>query len=591
MKIKTKRKALYELLKGIFAAARSGQKLPMCTIFLLLHSTLHVLLSLETIHTTFSSIGNIIARNNSKHSTTTFVRQLSYAIIMLNFFINVVGYIFLIRLYKHSIRYIFNREIPPTIMECIPSFCAHLSLLRPLEIIFRYLTYRWRVLPDVIVLGEVRCGTTSLCQHFASLRQRRGRRQHNNNNNNQQRAKTPIIDCHTPFCLWAHPELDHKETFFFVGHYLGYVTPEAYRMCFPLKITRWFNEMKWKLMNRYYEIRIGEQSSTTMQPPLFMTFDGCAQYLTSPTAAALIAEAYRAANEPPPILISCVREPIDQARSWWRYENNAMVWGDSMSLTKYNKELRGDHYPPVTSDDALKFSLNSSTTTKLYKRAEYLFSAQLQNNNNNNNNNTLEEATKRNISVTIPYWAMTWPCGQLSGIGRNALFVENIMRYEKTFQHVFFSRRNNDNNITHHHQQQQQQQQQQNNENENEKKLVYVNIMPMKYLSNETLLKSFLFGILKKVSNRRARHNKENIDPEFENALYRFIYKKNTITTGVHRNAAAAAATAAAATTVRHDENHSYSKEERFSKQSEDFFQVEKQKLLPLCQVNNITWI
>ena len=95
----------------------------------------------------------------------------------------------------------------------------------------------------------------------------------------------------------------------------------------------------------------------------------------------------------------------------------------------------------------------------------------------------------------------------------------------------------------------------------------------MKYLSNDTLLKSFLFDILKKVSNRRARHKKKNIDPEFDSDLYRFI--KNTITTGVHRNAAAA----------------TYSKEELFSKQSEDFFQVEKQKLLSLCQVNNITWI
>jgi hypothetical protein len=29
------------------------------------------------------------------------------------------------------------------------------------------------------------------------------------------------IKCYTPFCAWNVPELDHKETFFFVGHYLG----------------------------------------------------------------------------------------------------------------------------------------------------------------------------------------------------------------------------------------------------------------------------------------------------------------------------------------------------------------------------------
>jgi len=288
-----------------------------------------------------------------------------------------------------------------------------------------------------------------------------------------------------------------------------------------------------------------------------MTFDGCAQYLTSPTASALIAEAYRAADQPPPVLIACVREPIDQARSWWRYENNAMIWGESMSLKEYNKDLRGEHYPPISSDDALGFSRNS-TTINLYKRAEYLFSQ-----------NILKESTERKVSVILPNWAMTWPGGQLAGIGRNALFVENIMRYEKTFQLVFSSRNNK---IA---------QQQQDKKNSIEKKLEYVSIMPIKYLSNETLLRSFLSDILKKVSKRQVRHNtgndKENVD--FEKLRHIFMFDKNTITTGVHRNAAVV---------VSHDENSTYSKHERFSKESEDFFQVEKEKLLSLCQVNTI---
>jgi len=528
MRTVTKRKAVYELLRGILESARNGQTLSICTIFLLVHSTLHVTLSLNRMFSDYSM---------------TFLHQLSKTIIMLNFSINVIGYVLLIKLYKHSIRHIFNREIPSTIMECIPSFCAHISLLRPLEIIFRYCTYRWRVLPDVIVLGEVRCGTTSLCQHFALLRR--------SNNNNDWNT----IDCHTPFCLWAHPELDHKESFFFVGHYLGYVTPEAYRMCFPLKITKWFSEKKWKWVNSYNYYFRGKKSLTTIPPSIFMTFDGCAQYLTSPTASSLIAEAYRAADQPPPVLIACVREPIDQARSWWRYENNAMIWGESMSLRKYNTDLRGEHYPPMSSDDALRFSRNC-TTINLYKRAEYLFSQ-----------NTLKQATERKVPVILPNWAMTWPGGQLAGIGRNAHFVENIMRYEKIFQLVFSSR---DNKIN--------QQKQQDEIINIEKKLEYVNIMPMKYLSNETLLRSFLFDILKKVSKREVRHyngNKENVD--HEKLSHIFMFENNTITTGVHRNAAVV---------VRHDENSTYSKHERFSKESEDFFQVEKEKLLSLCQVN-----
>jgi hypothetical protein len=52
--------------------------------------------------------------------------------------------------------------------------------------------------------------------------------------------------------------------------------------------------------------------------------DGCAQYLSSPSAPYLIAQAYREAGQPPPVLIACVRNPADQALSWWDYEKNGM---------------------------------------------------------------------------------------------------------------------------------------------------------------------------------------------------------------------------------------------------------------------------
>ena len=149
-----------------------------------------------------------------------------------------VGYTVLTLLYQHSITTIFNRMIPTIQRDdegyflsmpppAVKSFVTHLAMLRPLEIVFRFITAPLRVLPDVIILGEVRCGTTNLCGHIVAL----------------SSASTPSdvdmkIKCYTPFCPWVHPELDHKESFYFVGHYLGMVDPYFYRMAFPLKVNR-----------------------------------------------------------------------------------------------------------------------------------------------------------------------------------------------------------------------------------------------------------------------------------------------------------------------------------------------------------------
>jgi hypothetical protein len=496
------KRALRTLVGGIFASARNGQTLPLLTVLLILHSIVHVLVVVW------------VSVRSSSWTVNFPLYRMSYTIFLGNFYLNIVGYIFLIRLYKHSVSNIFNRKLPATVSECIPSFCAHLSLLRPLEILYRFLTYRWRVLPDVIVLGEVRCGTTSLCQHLAMLRKH-------------------DIDCHTPFCLWAHPELDHKETFFFVGHYLGFVTPEAYRMCFPLKITKWWRDMKWQVIN----LCRGDRS--LVHPP-FMTFDGCAQYLTSPTAPALIAEAYRAANQAPPVLIACVRNPSDQTLSWWRYENNAMVWGDSMGLTAYDKELRGAGYPPKSIDNALKLS-SSKETSDLYDRAECLFSPY-----------SLMRATAENKHAVLPPWAMTWPGGQLSGIGRNADYVKNIMRYEESFRNVF-SKSNNAAQQTN-------------------KTVKYVNIMPIEYLRDRNLLKSFLYDILMQVSTRGSKEEKLR----FESALQRYILERDAIGF-FHRNAIPKQWT-------------SCSSRENLSKESIDIFEAKKESIRALCEQNGVTW-
>lgn len=140
------------------------------------------------------------------------------------------GWAILILMYRHSITTVFNRKVP-TISEsedkyywrsphpAVQSFNEHLLMVRPLELLFRFITAPLRVLPDVLVLGETRCGTTNLCAILSSS------------------LPDEKIKCYTPFSSLAHPELDHKESFYLVGHYLGIVDPYFYRMAFPLKVS------------------------------------------------------------------------------------------------------------------------------------------------------------------------------------------------------------------------------------------------------------------------------------------------------------------------------------------------------------------
>ena len=344
----------YELLRHVLVAALRGQLLPQLSIVFAIHvcaSQMHIVQS-------------------DMHSW-------SHPLLSATGLLVLSGYVLLVALYRHSIRTIFNSKVPS---RFLPSFAVHMEMMKPLEIIWRYLTYRFRVLPDIIVLGEVRCGTTSLCQHLAS-----------------------INGCHAPFCLWRHPELDRKETFYFVGHYLGVVDPRKYSMCFPLAITRFF-------------------SRRILRRPFF-TFDGCAQYLSSPSAPYLIAKAYNDAGQPPPVLVACVRDPLEQTLSWWNYENSAIAWGETMGLVDWNTEIRTKDYPPHTLYEAIAFSLSDEVET-MYRRAEDL---------SNENHG---------VAKTLPDWALTWPGGQLSGIGRNGRFAANIGRYERVFSHVFGESKN-----------------------------------------------------------------------------------------------------------------------------------------------------
>ena len=430
-------KAIYSICRHVHSAARDGQRLPRLTKLLAAHTIVHAALA------SYSSMLNRdlqlpLLFHSSEHLFTgaanidlQLLSQISRGLLVGNLVLDIAGYVLVYRLYRHSVSTIFNR-MPPKFPSAafVNSFGAHIALLRPLEITFRYLTARFRVLPDVIVLGEVRCGTTTLGQHLSSL-----------------------PGCHQPFCLWKHPELDGKETFYFVGHYLGNVDPLAYRMCFPLKLTKWWNEC-------------------ILRRPFF-TFDGCAQYLTSPTSAVLIAETYRRAGQDPPVLVACIRSPVDQAISWWRYENNAIEWGTSMGLTEWNTELRTKSYPPRTIGEALKFS-TSDAIQRMYSNAEDLVKIKEGGDSILLDNSVL--ATRH--QYRLPPWAMTWPGGQLSTIGRNGKFSLNISRFENVFATVFP------------------------NIGTKKKGLKYVSVVPLECMSAGPQLAGALSAIMERASDR-----------------------------------------------------------------------------------------
>lgn len=419
----------YDFGVRVWISAWQGQRLSQLTILFLLHCC-------AAAHN--ASKGHIVVGPYELERLSHWV--VLYATGLLVF----CGFLLLGALYRHSVRTIFNCNVPS---KCMPSFGVHLEMLRPLEVIWRYLTYRFRVLPDVIVLGEVRCGTTTMCQHLASL-----------------------DGCHAPFCLWKHPELDKKETFFFVGHYLGNVDPQLYRMCFPLSVTRYFY-------------------TTILRRPFF-TFDGCAQYLSSPTAAYLIAQAYKDAGQPPPVLVACVRDPIDQTLSWWNYENNAISWGRSMGLVDCHTAIRSPDYPPETLCQAMTFS-SSDMVERMYQRAERLF-ANLK--------------CEPHVSFHLPEWAMTWPGGQLSGIGRNGRFAANIQRYERVFFEVFGDR-----------------QSQQFPTFPSSSTLQFVNVVQLDSMKSNEPLRSSLSSIINQINQRNSRKQP--------------VVKPNHVRMVVHRNA------------------------------------------------------
>ena len=76
-----------------------------------------------------------------------------------------LGCLVLVAFFHHTVTVVFNRPPRLTHLSAIYTF---LHLTKPLQIVWRLVTAPLRVAPDVYILGEVRCGTTTLATHLAA---------------------------------------------------------------------------------------------------------------------------------------------------------------------------------------------------------------------------------------------------------------------------------------------------------------------------------------------------------------------------------------------------------------------------------------
>lgn len=140
-----------------------------------------------------------------------------------------------------------------------------------------------------------------------------------------------------------------------------------------------------------------------------------------------------------------------------------------MGLTQWNTELRSPAYPPMTISGALDFSM-SETVEEAYRMTEDLFP---------------RRGKVQDKAFVLPPWAMTWPGGQLSGIGRNGRFASNIMRFERAFDEAFGCRQNAAVELV-----------------PATSSLKNINVVPLEFLENDEKLNSTLTSLMNQVDQR-----------------------------------------------------------------------------------------
>ena len=154
---------------------------------------------------------------------------------------------------RHATKTVFNRRPPLS-----PAYKLSIAWVTRPPARARVLTFWARVpAPDVYVLGEARCGTTTLC---ALLRSQLG-----------------MLG---PFSIWDHPLANDKESFYFVGHIFGIVSPLLYRICLPLKLRR---------------------------PAV--VFEGCASYLCCCCWVPMLVRRLHRRRRPPVLVRGCCASP------------------------------------------------------------------------------------------------------------------------------------------------------------------------------------------------------------------------------------------------------------------------------------------
>lgn len=69
------------------------------------------------------------------------------------------------RFYHHAVTTIGNRA---ALWESRPMIDMFM-ITKPLELLWRFCTAPLRCVPDIVLIGEVRCGTTTLADHIKSI--------------------------------------------------------------------------------------------------------------------------------------------------------------------------------------------------------------------------------------------------------------------------------------------------------------------------------------------------------------------------------------------------------------------------------------
>eukprot|EP01064_Diplonema_japonicum_P004756 TRINITY_DN1311_c0_g4_i1.p1 TRINITY_DN1311_c0_g4~~TRINITY_DN1311_c0_g4_i1.p1 ORF type:complete len:430 (+),score=112.73 TRINITY_DN1311_c0_g4_i1:45-1334(+) len=222
----------------------------------------------------------------------------------------VVGGLVYWLLYKHFVRFVMARQASPF----RPSVVLLMFATRPIQALFRIVTAPLRVAPDVLVIGQPRCGTTSLAHYIERM----------------PGARQPFTNIRTAF-------VNNKESMYFIGIYLGCVHPMFYRMVFPTIFEKWYCQLLGKP---------------------FFAYDATPTDLTLSWTPRIIKQV-----NPNVKFIVCLREPVSQNVSWWNFDKQFRPMYAEMDCGKQVQ------WVPTTLREAWEMSL-SDKVEQMYKDGE-----------------------------------------------------------------------------------------------------------------------------------------------------------------------------------------------------------------------------